>query len=324
MEDRQDDDAGDASDADGDEQQGEVDPNDSDLPMRHSALLLLLRCLAVNSSLVHLELEIRDITPFVMDRMPVWPHLRYLSVADNDELVGYTFDGAAARFPSLTSLSSPCCSHAAIAQLIRLPALEELRFPEYYSPADRVPTTERGFRAQSQAAYGDENDMPSLVSMTALSTPSLARPVHHQPAHAPNRQRPVAERGSSVYSSSLSTASLTSVVSSSSQRTADSSLSARRRMPPCCRSSSRSTSSCPADRRGRLHAMPCSGEDLWWRKAAERIPPARSSRTTARSTSPHSCAWSCRMASANRSAVGRRRSRGAATSTRWRRSGRRR
>ena len=107
------------------------DPAEPSPPQRHSPLLLFLHALAAKPSFVHLRLELCYLTPYVMEHMPVWPHLLCLAVEHNDSLEDYSFVGAAARFPSLTSLTSPSCHDAAIEQLVRLPRLEELRFPEY-------------------------------------------------------------------------------------------------------------------------------------------------------------------------------------------------
>ena len=156
------------------------DADNPDLPLHHSALLLLFHQLAAMPSLVRLQLEHCDITPFVMDHMPVWPHLRCLSLEHNRSLKAYTFHGVAARFPSLTSLTTTdSCSDAVIAQLVRLPLLEELRFP-YYGRACKqsrlgVQTSVRGFRALSEArslrsvyyspSEGEEGRLPSCTSL---------------------------------------------------------------------------------------------------------------------------------------------------------------
>ena len=100
------------------------DPNDPALPQRHSSLLVFLHQLAAKPSLVHLQLDQCGLNPFVMDHMPVWPHLRCLTVEDNRELRGYGFEGVAARLPALTSLTTSECSDAAIAQLVALPRVE--------------------------------------------------------------------------------------------------------------------------------------------------------------------------------------------------------
>ena len=165
------------------------DPNDPDLPLRHSALLLFLHHLAAKPSLLHLKLRACGLTTFIMQHMPVWPHLLCLSMKHNDWLRGYPFDHAAARFPSLTSLTSPTCSDAAIAQLLRLPALEELRFPSFLTADDSSQgeaATARGFRALSRATSlrslqlapvnGYHDDAPSLASLTCVfSIRSLSR-----------------------------------------------------------------------------------------------------------------------------------------------------
>ena len=108
----------------------EEDANDPNVARRRSALLLFLHALAAKPSLVHLDLGSCGLTPFVLDHMPVWPYLLSLDLHDNDSLDNYRFEHAFSRFPSLTSLTSPSTSEAAIAQLVRLPALEELRFPD--------------------------------------------------------------------------------------------------------------------------------------------------------------------------------------------------
>ena len=151
--------------------------------LRCSPLLLFLRALAVKPSLVHLRLDSCGLTPFVLEHMSVWPHLRCLSlvnhlrcrsVAHNNELNAYAFARAAIHFPSLTSLSTSMCSDEAVANLVQLPRLEELRFPDYCENKleESVHTTTEGFRALSQAASlrslvyfpheGVENRTPSL------------------------------------------------------------------------------------------------------------------------------------------------------------------
>jgi len=160
------------------------DPDDPSLPQRYSPLLLFLHALASKPSFVHLRLGACFLTSFVMDHMPVWPHLQCLPVW-NDELTSYSFANVASRFPSLTSLTSSCCSTAAIRELVRLPRLVELRFPDYSvlneEDNDGVRTTARGFRTFSQAPLlrsvqyissqgGEEEVVPSLASLTALFT----------------------------------------------------------------------------------------------------------------------------------------------------------
>ena len=104
------------------------EPTDPSLPQRHSPLLLFLHALAAKPSFVHLQVKQCNLTPFVCDHMPVWPHLLCLSVEDNEELSDYSFDNAAVLFPSLTSFTSPNCSGEAIGRLLAIPKLEELRF----------------------------------------------------------------------------------------------------------------------------------------------------------------------------------------------------
>ena len=157
-------------------------PNDPSLPLKRSALLLLLHALAAKPSFVHLELVCCDITPFVLDHMPVWPHLLSLEMTNNKHLDCYRFDKAVACFPSLTSLSQWNCSDAANAQLVRLPALEE-RFPLYLTAkayCGGVLTSTTGFRTFSRAPKlraiyylpgdGEDGEMPSLVVLTAIFT----------------------------------------------------------------------------------------------------------------------------------------------------------
>ena len=173
---------------------GSSEPN---LPLRYSSLLLFLHALAAKQSFVHLRLEqchttphvmvnLVGIAPYVMDHMPVWPHLLCLSLAENDTLVTYPFTDVAARFPSLTSLTSPTGDSAAIEQLVRLPRLEELRFPKYVNsnrPDAESRTIDDCLRACSSAASlrsvqytrpdaADryQNVMPSLSALAALFT----------------------------------------------------------------------------------------------------------------------------------------------------------
>ena len=84
------------------------DPNDPSLSQRHSPLLLFLHALASKQSFVHLKVHdgpvAPSVTPFVMDNMPMWPHLLCLDVASNS-LRDYCL--APYRFPSLTSPASP-------------------------------------------------------------------------------------------------------------------------------------------------------------------------------------------------------------------------
>ena len=134
---------------------------------------------------MHLELISSRLTPFVLDHMPVWPHLLSIAVQDNGGLVGYRFKRAASCFPPLTSLSTNVCSDVAIAHLVRLPALEELRFPQYCCTpgrdvTQRVLTSARGFRTFSKATklrasyYSppsrEDHVKPSLVAITSLLT----------------------------------------------------------------------------------------------------------------------------------------------------------
>jgi len=159
------------------------DPNDPSLPQRHSPLLLFFHALASKPSFGHLKLDHCGVTPFIMNHMPVWPHLLCLSIAANDELRDYPFDNVTSRFPSLTSLTSPNCSNAAIKQLVRLPRLEELCFPEYSlwdEDEGGVRTTGTGFRAFSKSATvravryqppaNHDAETPTLPSLTALFT----------------------------------------------------------------------------------------------------------------------------------------------------------
>ena len=83
------------------------------------------------------------------------------------------------------SLSSPNCSDAAIAQLVQLPVLEELRFPGYMTTLKRdgyvVMTSNRGSRMLGKAGklraiyysppdYYDDEDVPSTAALTSLFT----------------------------------------------------------------------------------------------------------------------------------------------------------
>ena len=158
------------------------DPNDPRVQQQYSAVMLFLHQLAAKPSLVHLDFSGCDITPFILDHMPVWPHLLSLDVTSNESLNDYTFQKAATCFPSLTSLSTNNCSDAAIAHLVRLPALEELRFPEYQTTddGDGVLTSTRGFRLFGKAAElrsvqywppeGGDAEFPSVVALTSLFT----------------------------------------------------------------------------------------------------------------------------------------------------------
>ena len=75
-------------------QWSQEDENDLSPPEAHSALLLFLHALASKPSLVHLDLISCDITPFVLDHMPVWPHLLSLDLHDNASLDDYHPDKA--------------------------------------------------------------------------------------------------------------------------------------------------------------------------------------------------------------------------------------
>ena len=153
------------------------------LSRRYSPLLLFLHALSLKPSFVHLALTSCDLTPFVMDHMPMWPHLLCLDVESNPALTTYTFPLVALRFPSLTSLTSINCSNEAIANLIQLPKLEELSFSNYPMTEEgggRVVTTSRGFRALSRAASlrsiqfrpseSRDEEIPSRASLTRLFT----------------------------------------------------------------------------------------------------------------------------------------------------------
>ena len=159
------------------------DPNDPRLPQKHSPLLLFLHALALKPSLVHLTLDSCDVTPFVMDRLPVWPHLRCLSLPGNRDLRSYCFVDAHLCFPSLTSLTSPNCADKAIAQLCQLLRLEELRFPEYEATDHRdgrERTPARDFRAlhsvpslravRYEPPPDTEGDPLTLAEITSLLT----------------------------------------------------------------------------------------------------------------------------------------------------------
>ena len=122
--------------------------------------------------------------------MPLWPHLRCLSLlrnddrslVRNDDWIERWFSQAAVLFPSLTSLSTSTCSDEAIRSLVHLPRLEELRFTDYREDdtEERVLTTVKGFRAFGRAASlrslvyspreGGECKTPSLASLTAMFT----------------------------------------------------------------------------------------------------------------------------------------------------------
>ena len=119
-----------------DDNSSEEDSTDPSLPRTYSALLLFLHALASKPSFVHLDLSHSDLASFVLDHMPVWPYLLSLDVHNNPSLRGYRFELAAEYFPSLTSLTSSNCSDAAIANIVRLPAVEELRFPWYLCADD--------------------------------------------------------------------------------------------------------------------------------------------------------------------------------------------
>ena len=166
---------------------GREDPNDPTVPRRHSPLLLFLHALASKPSFVHLMLYdgpvYPSVTPFVMDNMPMWPHLLCLSVISGS-LRDYCI--APHHFPSLTSLGSSNCSNASIKQLVRLPKLEELCFPEYTMTKLRsggVRTTSKGFRVFGSAAslrsvqyippQGHDMEPPSLAALTTLFTLTL-------------------------------------------------------------------------------------------------------------------------------------------------------
>ena len=153
----------------------------------HRPLLLFLHALAAKPSLRALHLYACGITPYIMDHMPVWTHLLCLSLADNAELRNYTFVDVANRFPSLTWLTSPSRSDAAIEQLARLPRLEELRVSDHTIRwrqiyPDRFFKSEAGYRAHNEAAslrsvlytvqrtHHTDHACPSLHSLTALCT----------------------------------------------------------------------------------------------------------------------------------------------------------
>ena len=117
-------------------------------------LLLSIHALAVKPSFVHLELITCDLTPFDLDHMPVWPYLPTKREPGKQLPTNqYVFDHAAQRYPSLTSITSPNCSDAAIANIVRLPALEELRLSNCRRKrgAFAVLTSGRGFRTLNEA-----------------------------------------------------------------------------------------------------------------------------------------------------------------------------
>ena len=160
----------------------EHDEGDCSLLRLYSPILLFLHALAAKPSFVHLNLYHCGVTPFIMEHMPVWPHLRCLSLAHNDELNEYAFAEVAARFPSLTSLSSPNCSDEAIDNLVQLPQLQELRFPDYSldESEEGVKTTVKGFASLGATTTlrslvysperGGDCETPSLASLTAVFT----------------------------------------------------------------------------------------------------------------------------------------------------------
>ena len=178
-------------DADGDGGEGgpkanewhQEDASDPSLIRKHSALLLFLHALANKPSLVHLKLAYFHLPPFVFDRMPEWPHLLSLEMdGDDDDIL---LQRATTCFPSLTSLTPAGNTDAAIAHVVRLPALEELRFVEMVFKAtdnrQEVLEPARGFRALGGAAklrsiyYSPpertpdwEDPIPSLASVTFL------------------------------------------------------------------------------------------------------------------------------------------------------------
>ena len=150
---------------------------------RCSPLLLFLYALAAKPSFVHLNLDSCNLSPFVMEHMPVWPHLQCLSVRWNDQLNMYLFHNMALHFPSLTSLATSSRTDAAIEQFVQLPMLEELRLNNWLandeSEEERVRTTTAVLRALSTAPLlrsvqyrppKNYNKLPDLAALSAHFT----------------------------------------------------------------------------------------------------------------------------------------------------------
>ena len=96
---------------------------------RHCTLLHFLHALAAKPSFVHLKLESCVVTTYVLDHMPVWPHLLSLSVHEGERLRHHPYDSVGARLPSLTSLASDGCP--SVEQLLQMPRLQQLHLREY-------------------------------------------------------------------------------------------------------------------------------------------------------------------------------------------------
>ena len=128
-----------------------------------SFTLSLPSCPSSTSRLVRCHM-----TPFVLDHMPVWPHLLSLAVESNENLNEYSFEHVAERFPSLTSLSSPNCSDAAVANIVRLPALEELRFPDLHD-------------LQEQEEAWASRELTSTDGLQAFNRASKLRSIYYTP-----------------------------------------------------------------------------------------------------------------------------------------------
>ena len=156
---------------------------DLSLAQRHSPLLLFLHALAAKPTLVHLRLHSCGLTPFVLDHTPVWPYLLCLALCEPlDVPTNYSFARAIACFPSLTSLTTPDCSDAALEHIVQLPRLEELRVSDYTTKRGQgqAPTTTRGFLTLSTAVMlrsvhyssveGADEEPPSLASLIPLFT----------------------------------------------------------------------------------------------------------------------------------------------------------
>ena len=79
-----------------------------------------------------------------------------------NKLRNYSYANAAFRFPSLTSLTTATTSDAAIEQLVQLPRLEELRFPQEHELEQS--TTARGFSMLHTAPLLRSFQYSSIVS----------------------------------------------------------------------------------------------------------------------------------------------------------------
>lgn len=125
--------------------------------LKYSPLLLLLHSLAITGILHFLTLS--RVTPLhtCSDSMTPLSSLRVLTVPYTRGLKGYSFPKLLRTFSSLTSLTLPNNSADIIRSVVKLPALEKVKFKSgckghWSTDVEQVQVTEEGLSLFAQAA----------------------------------------------------------------------------------------------------------------------------------------------------------------------------